>query len=354
MNCQNAKCNKDIPYNSILNGTQVSCDSCSNAFYCSIKCRDFDWEGYHYLVCNGLFESVPKLSLSQLNYEMNLIGSGSFGQVYLKQLNGYNFAIKKINKYIGNRELKIHKLLKHKYIIQLLQFIEKEDDLYLVLEYAKYGHLTTSLQIDPKQVVLQLCNALQYLHQQGIIHRDIKPSNVLIDHRKNVKLCDFGLATHIDIISNFSGTYEFMAPEILRNYPQSYSVDIWSLGCLLYWMLEKKPIITGTEAEMIEQILIFTEPKFTIVDQCAKDLILKMLNPNPNERISLNQIFMHPFITREDQIKMKVEESSNSYSDETQTSYQTQQIVSQQKNNSTDRSVLQKIASLFTCMGRDK
>ncbi|CAD8158389.1 unnamed protein product [Paramecium octaurelia] len=354
MNCQNSKCSKNIPYNSILNGNQITCDSCSSVFYCSSKCRDFDWEAYHYLVCNGQFELVPKLSLSQLNEEMNLIGSGSFGYVYLKQQNGYNFAIKKINKYIGNRELKIHKLLKHKNIIQLLQFLEKDDDLFLILEYAKHGHLTTDLQIDPKQVVVQLCNALKYLHSQGIIHRDIKPSNVLLDHKNNVKLCDFGLATHIDIISNFSGTYEFMAPEILRNFPQSYSVDIWSLGCLLYWMLEKKPIISGTEAEMVEQILLFTEPRFTIVDQFAKDLIQKMLNPNPKERITLNQILLHPFITRVDLNQMKVEESSNSYSDETQASCNPQQIVPQQQSDNNNRTVFQRIASLFTCMARDK
>ncbi|CAD8153377.1 unnamed protein product [Paramecium pentaurelia] len=354
MNCQNSKCSKNIPYNSILNGNQITCDNCSNAIYCSLKCRDFDWEAYHYLMCNGQFELVPKVSLSQLNEEMNLIGSGSFGQVYLKQLNGYNFAIKKINKYIGNRELKIHKLLKHKNIIQLFQFLEKDDDLFLILEYAKYGHLTTDMQIDPKQIVIQMCNSLQYLHSQGIIHRDIKPSNVLIDHKNNVKLCDFGLATHIDIISNFSGTYEFMAPEILRNYPQSYSVDIWSLGCLLYWMLEKKPIITGNEAEMIEQILMFKEPIFTIIDPFAKDLIKKMLNPNPNERISLKQIILHPFIKREEVNKMKVEESSNSYSDETQTSFHPQQIVSQEQSNNKNRNVFQRIASLFTCMARDK
>ena len=76
---------------------------------------------------------------------------------------------------------------------------------------------------------------MKYIHSKGIVHRDIKPENILLDKNTDVKLCDFGWsALQADIWKTFCGTYEYMAPEIFENFTYNYSVDIWSLGILLY------------------------------------------------------------------------------------------------------------------------
>lgn len=79
------------------------------------------------------------------------------------------------------------------------------------------------------------------MHGKNIIHRDIKPENILIDKHYNVKLADFGWSRELVSGVNrktFCGTYEYMAPEILKLKPQSKKVDIWSLGILLYELFE--------------------------------------------------------------------------------------------------------------------
>lgn len=87
-----------------------------------------------------------------------------------------------------------------------------------------------------------LCNALELCREQNIIHRDIKPQNVFISDHGSFKLGDFGIAKTVERTSRGTkiGTYKYMAPEVFHNRPYGHNADIYSLGLLLYWLLNEK------------------------------------------------------------------------------------------------------------------
>jgi len=88
---------------------------------------------------------------------------------------------------------------------------------------------------------IETASAILFLHTNDLIHRDLKPENILLDENNNVKLCDFGWCVELKEDDaprkTFCGTYEYMAPEIVKETPYDKSVDIWSLGILLYELL---------------------------------------------------------------------------------------------------------------------
>ncbi|CAD8049203.1 unnamed protein product [Paramecium primaurelia] len=351
MICSYDLCNKLISLDSLMNGLTIQCLWCPNAFYCCEICRQQDSK--HQQLCGGSQQQVL-VDKSNIIKEMQLleqIGQGSFGTVHKISIQGQLYALKKMNKNKCSKEVRIHKHLNHKNIIQFHYFIEDDDYIYIIMEYASQGTLTQNREnCNIQSIFIQLCEAIMYLHQKGIIHRDLKPDNILLDKNGNPKICDFGLATYESVISSFSGTFEFMAPEVIKNLPQTKKIDVWSLAAILYWLLENKPLVQGNQLEKIQQILDFTSPKFTkITNPLIKDLLNQMLLPDPDNRISLQGVLNHKWIQSINTIEKEINDISTQPSVQKQ-----QQIEIQQQMQKQNISILQKVVSLFGCGGREK
>jgi len=161
-------------------------------------------------------------------------------------------------------------------------------------------------EYETRYIFKQLLEAVRYLHEHGIAHRDLKPENVLFRTKavdSAIVLADFGFAKRVPqsegLMESDVGTPDYAAPEILK---QSYrkDVDSWALGCIVYCMLYGIPPFYGEDcSETLEKItrgdpIVFYED--CVVSNNAKDLILKLLDRNPRNRLTVGEALHHAWI----------------------------------------------------------
>jgi serine/threonine protein kinase len=145
---------------------------------------------------------------------------------------------------------------------------------------------------------------MEYLHSKHVIHRDIKPENLLVSLGV-IKLCDFGYSIHTQGKGRrltMCGTAEYLAPEMFTNKKENssydYTIDIWGLGVLIIELVTGNPPFTGTRKEIEAKIsaVKFTLPLFVSGD--CTDLIKRLLDKNPSNRLPLEKVLTHPWITK--------------------------------------------------------
>jgi len=190
---------------------------------------------------------------------------------------------------------------RHQNVAHIYEFIQGEEGECLVLEYVDGPDLKWYLANRPWNlqerlvVAAQICNGLQYLHDNGFIHHDLKPSNILFTRKGVVKLVDYSLCGSSYLLSLFDpGAHEqvtpmYVAPEIIRNERATSQSDIYSLGITFYLMFaERIPFPVDTLQKLYQCHLMATpDNPATVNPKCPPllgDLIMRMLEKKPEDR----------------------------------------------------------------------
>ncbi|XP_036708472.1 serine/threonine-protein kinase PLK4 isoform X2 [Balaenoptera musculus] len=259
----------------------------------------------------------------------NLLGKGSFAGVYRAESihTGLEVAIKMIDKKAMYKagmvqrvqnEVKIHCQLKHPSILELYNYFEDNNYVYLVLEMCHNGEMNRYLknrrkpfsENEARHFMHQIITGMLYLHSHGILHRDLTLSNLLLTRNMNIKIADFGLATQLKMPHEkhytLCGTPNYISPEIATRSAHGLESDIWSLGCMFYTLLiGRPPFDTDTIKNTLNKVVLADYEMPTFLSREAKDLIHQLLRRNPADRLSLSSVLDHPFMSRNSSTKSK-------------------------------------------------
>jgi CRP-like cAMP-binding protein len=289
----------------------------------------------------GATQPAAKKYLFKDLEKIRTIGTGTFGRVILVRHRPTNqaFALKCMQKanIVETHQQKnvvyekgIISECSHPFILKLHETFADQHQLYMLFELVQGGELWSLLYEKAFKVPKGVCGAfdlpvarfyaanvaeaLHYLQKMQVAYRDLKPENLVLDSAGYLKVVDFGFAKHVPFHKNgtlqersftLCGTPEYLAPELVLNKGHGKAVDHWALGCLLYELIAgRTPFQHNDQNKIFEKILqgralIKFHARF---DADAKDLVLKLLEPNPALRIGslaggMQDVVNHPFFT---------------------------------------------------------
>lgn len=282
---------------------------------CCKKRKESEKINSNYLEQDSLLkDSITESQLNELKVKVNLdyfekiklLGKGNFGKVLLVKLKSNNtyYAMKILNK----NQLKLSKQEIHTknerdimikisspFIVSIKFAFQDETNLYLVSEFMQGGELFFHLRKEKyfseelvKFYAMELVLAISHIHEKKAIYRDLKPENILMDKYGHIKLTDFGLARILkdnEKAFTICGTYKYIAPEILLNRGYKKEVDWWSLGCVLFQMLEGKAPFGNPKGQMNLSFFNKTLNFYYTDSDTTKQFIKELLVINPEKRL---------------------------------------------------------------------
>ncbi|EPE07822.1 calcium calmodulin-dependent protein kinase [Ophiostoma piceae UAMH 11346] len=256
------------------------------------------------------------------------LGAGTYGIVREADGPTGKVAIKVIlkknvkgNEQMVYDELNLLQNMKHPHIVKFVDWFESrhlQDKYYIVTELATGGELFDRIceqgkftEKDASQTIKQVLNAVDYLHSKDVVHRDLKPENLLYLTREtdsDLVLADFGIAKMLDskseVLNTMAGSFGYAAPEVMLKKGHGKPVDMWSMGVITYTLLcGYAPFRSENLPDLIEECtnsrVIFHERYWKDVSDDAKDFILGLLTPNPDDRWSSGDALKHKWLIGE-------------------------------------------------------
>jgi len=215
-------------------------------------------------------------------------------------------------------------MCQHQNIIKLLDLFESSNHYFIVLEYMQGKDLFDYIakrnyslpEERAKVVIFQVLQGVRYLHRFGIVHRDLKLENIMMSNstdRAVPKIVDFGLSKIIgpnETATEPFGTLGYVAPEVLKKQPYSFSCDMWSIGCILYALISGSlPFDHNNQKELMrmtmEDSLKFDLPTWDNISSQCKNLITDLLKKSSSQRIRIEEAMLHPWF---DSARVKLNE----------------------------------------------
>lgn len=269
-------------------------------------------------------ETQNRESVLMQRYEVGrLLGKGTFAKVYYARnvRTSQSVAVKVIDKEkvlkVGlidqiKREISVMRLVKHPNVVQLYEVMATKSKIYFVLEYVKGGELFNKIakgrlkEDVARKYFQQLISAIDFCHSRGVYHRDLKPENLLLDENGNLKVSDFGLSALAEskqqdgLLHTTCGTPAYVAPEVIsRKGYDGAKADTWSCGIILFVLMAGYlPFHNSNLMEMYRKIgrADFKCPIWFPSD--VRRLLVRILDPNPNSRISFAKIMETPWFRK--------------------------------------------------------
>lgn len=257
------------------------------------------------------------------------LGEGAYGSVYkaMDKRNGALVALKimPLETESGSleREVAILKQCKSPYIVNFHGSFEKEGNIWLAMEYCGAGSIQDLIKVtgecmDERQcgvILRESLKGLHYLHSQKLIHRDVKAGNVLVNHKGQCKLADFGVSAQlkdtIDKRKTVIGTPYWMAPEVFKDNKYDYKADVWSLGVTAIEMATGRPPHADVPPLRALFIIPKSDPPNLPTDEDwsdgFRDFISQCCTKNPEDRPTAQQLLRHPWIKQAGSLRVMQE-----------------------------------------------
>ncbi|KAF5733272.1 hypothetical protein HS088_TW17G00814 [Tripterygium wilfordii] len=262
---------------------------------------------------------VPPVRTRVGKYEIGkTIGEGSFAKVkFAKNVDTGDFVAIKIldrDQVLRHKmveqikgEISTMKLIKHPNVIKIIEVLASKRKIYIVLEFVDGGELFDKIanhgrlrEDEARRYFQQLINAVDYCHSRGVYHRDLKPENLLLDSYGILKVSDFGLSAlskqvrEDGLLHTACGTPNYVAPEVLNDKGyDGTSSDIWSCGVILFVLMAG--YLPFDEANLMALYRKICKADFSCpswFSAGAKNLIKRILDPNPLTRITIPEILV--------------------------------------------------------------